>query len=109
MTKENLDQHFNNATTPKFDDDLETESIMFDLITPRGDQKISIPQQDKKEETKEEPKVSAKTIGENVINNTATIKSKSLSMSHQGGQESENMRRLQEALHSKKEINNELN
>jgi hypothetical protein len=26
-----------------------------------------------------------------------------------GGQESENMRRLQEALHSKKEINNELN
>ena len=58
---------------------------MFDLISPRADQKISIPQdtEEKKERegSKEEAKVSAKTIGENIINNTTTIKSKSLTMS----------------------------
>jgi hypothetical protein len=58
---------------------------MFDLISPRADQKISIPKdnEEKKErdEGKEEAKVSAKTIGENIINNTTTIKSKSLTMS----------------------------
>ena len=53
--------------------------------------------------------VSARLLGEQIINNTAPTKSKSLTQSQLGGQESENIRRLQEALQTKKEINNELN
>ena len=53
--------------------------------------------------------VSARAAGEQILSNAAPTKSKSLTQSQMGGQESENIRRLQEALQTKKEINNELN
>ena len=116
LTKQNLEQQFN---TPHFErakvdeTDIETESIMlFDqsLMSPRntnGTEKLEQLKQ-QMSGTKEE-KASSRVIGEQIINNTSTIKSKSITQSQMGGQESENMRRLQEALQSKKEVNNELN
>ena len=53
--------------------------------------------------------ISAKAVGEQIINNTQTIKTRSLTHSQMGAQDSENIRRVQEALQSKKEINKELN
>ena len=50
-----------------------------------------------------------KATGESILNNTNTIKSKSITQSQLGGQDSETAKRLQEALQSKKEINKELN
>jgi len=54
-------------------------------------------------------KISVKATGEQIINNTATIKSKSLTHSVVGAPESESVRRINEALQSKKDLNNDLN
>ena len=44
-----------------------------------------------------------------IMPKVATTKSKSLTHSQNAGQDSENTRRLQEALQSKKDVNNDLN
>lgn len=44
-----------------------------------------------------------------VMPKVPTTKSKSLTQSQNAGQDSENTRRLQEALQSKKDLNNDLN
>lgn len=59
------------------------------------------------EKKEKDGKLSLKATGEQIINNTATIKS--LSHSVVGAPESESIRRINEALQSKKDLNNDLN
>jgi len=76
---------------------------MFDQNLAKDEHKI--------EESKVRPPSSTRAMGEQIINNTATIKSKSIGGAHSqmGGQDSETVRRMQEALQTKKEVITELN
>ena len=122
LTKHNLDQKFNKQTAPKFDEnDIETESILVpdqSMLSPKGqggfdlaeNAEKALQEQKKEQVEKDESRApSSRAAGEAGTANTNTIKSKSITHSQLGGQESENVRRLQEALQSKKEVNHELN
>ena len=93
LTKQNLDQQFK---TNQFDlPDIETESVMIqEDSAKKEDERTSQMKMRRKNSESKNSKQHLKTLGEHMLNNTATIMSKSLTHSQMGGQESETIRRV---------------
>lgn len=104
LTKQNLDNQFKDTPQQFNLPDIETETIIVQESPRQSEEKQSNLKLKRKNS---ESKNSRQHFKPNDPLNPSTIKS--LTHSQLGAQDSENVRRLQEALHSKKEINAELN
>ena len=109
-TESLLDPNFNQLNSPTGSHRVGADNIHEG--SPRDRNRASGKDEEEDKRTDKDDKAqaqSARALGEQIMNNANTIKSKSLTHSHVGGQDSDNTRRLQEALQSKKEANKELN